>query len=44
MTDRPGHDWRYAIDIERITIELGWKPVETFDTGIRKTSQWYLSR
>ncbi len=40
--DRPGHDRRYAIDASKIERELGWKPVETFATGIRKTVQWYL--
>jgi len=42
VTDRPGHDRRYAIDARKIERELGWKPAETFDTGIRKTLQWYL--
>ncbi|KOR29863.1 spore coat protein, partial [Achromatium sp. WMS1] len=42
VTDRPGHDRRYAIDASKIHSELGWKPTETFDTGIRKTVQWYL--
>lgn len=42
VTDRPGHDRRYAIDARKIERELGWKPVETFETGIRKTIQWYL--
>ncbi|NOT81565.1 MAG: dTDP-glucose 4,6-dehydratase [Gallionella sp.] len=42
VTDRPGHDRRYAIDAQKIERELGWKPVETFETGIRKTVQWYL--
>jgi dTDP-glucose 4,6-dehydratase len=42
VTDRPGHDRRYAIDASKIERELGWKPSETFDTGIRKTVQWYL--
>jgi len=42
VTDRPGHDRRYAIDANKIERELGWKPAETFDTGIRKTVQWYL--
>ncbi len=42
MTDRPGHDRRYAIDARKIERELGWKPAETFETGIRKTVQWYL--
>lgn len=43
VTDRPGHDLRYAIDASRMTNELGWKPAETFATGIRKTVRWYLS-
>jgi dTDP-glucose 4,6-dehydratase len=43
VKDRPGHDRRYAIDASKIHHELGWKPAETFDTGIRKTVQWYLS-
>ena len=42
VTDRPGHDRRYAIDATRIERELGWKPQETFETGIRKTVAWYL--
>lgn len=42
VEDRPGHDRRYAVDISKIVRELGWKPAETFDTGIRKTVQWYL--
>ena len=42
VTDRPGHDRRYAIDADRIERELGWVPEETFDTGMRKTVQWYL--
>jgi dTDP-glucose 4,6-dehydratase len=42
VTDRPGHDRRYAIDAGKIERELGWKPAETFETGIRKTVQWYL--
>ncbi|ABC24646.1 dTDP-glucose 4,6-dehydratase (plasmid) [Rhodospirillum rubrum ATCC 11170] len=42
VQDRPGHDFRYAIDASRIHGELGWQPVETFETGIRKTIQWYL--
>lgn len=41
--DRPGHDRRYAIDASKIQRELGWRPVETFETGIRKTVQWYLN-
>jgi len=42
VKDRPGHDRRYAIDASKIHSELGWKPAETFDTGIRKTVRWYL--
>lgn len=42
VTDRPGHDLRYAIDPSKLMNELGWKPEETFDTGIRKTVKWYL--
>jgi dTDP-glucose 4,6-dehydratase len=42
VKDRPGHDRRYAIDARKIEHELGWKPAETFDSGIRKTVQWYL--
>ena len=43
VKDRPGHDRRYAIDASKIERDLGWKPAETFDTGIRKTVQWYLA-
>ncbi|AKH37872.1 MULTISPECIES: dTDP-glucose 4,6-dehydratase [Nitrosomonas] len=42
VVDRPGHDRRYAIDARKIERDLGWKPVETFETGIRKTVKWYL--
>jgi dTDP-glucose 4,6-dehydratase len=42
VKDRPGHDRRYAIDAAKIEKELGWKPAETFETGIRKTVRWYL--
>ena len=42
VKDRPGHDRRYAIDASKIEKELGWRPSETFDTGIRKTVKWYL--
>ena len=42
VTDRPGHDRRYAINATRIEKELGWRPAETFETGLRKTVQWYL--
>lgn len=43
IKDRPGHDRRYAINAQKIEKELGWKPTETFATGIRKTVQWYLT-
>jgi dTDP-glucose 4,6-dehydratase len=43
VTDRPGHDRRYAIDARKIERELGWRPAESFETGIRKTVQWYLA-
>lgn len=43
VTDRPGHDFRYAIDASKIDKELGWKPEETFETGMHKTIQWYLN-
>lgn len=43
VADRPGHDKRYAIDASRIGAELGWTPAETFETGIRKTVEWYLA-
>ena len=43
VTDRPGHDRRYAIDASKIERELGWRPSETFETGIRKTVAWYLA-
>lgn len=42
VNDRPGHDRRYAIDPEKLVTELGWKPVYTFDTGIKETIQWYV--
>jgi len=42
VADRPGHDRRYAIDARKIEKELGWRPAETFESGIRKTIQWYL--
>jgi dTDP-glucose 4,6-dehydratase len=42
VEDRPGHDFRYAMDCSKIERELGWRPAETFETGIRKTVQWYL--
>ncbi len=43
VTDRPGHDRRYAIDAQKITRELGWAPCENFESGLRKTVRWYLS-
>ena len=43
VKDRPGHDRRYAIDASKVERELGWRPAETFDTGIRKTVEWYLN-
>ena len=43
VQDRPGHDVRYAIDASKIERELGWKPIESFDTGLRKTVEWYLN-
>jgi dTDP-glucose 4,6-dehydratase len=43
VTDRPGHDRRYAIDASKLEKELGWRPAETFETGIRKTVEWYLA-
>ena len=42
VKDRPGHDLRYAIDASKIESKLGWVPEETFETGLRKTVQWYL--
>lgn len=44
VTDRPGHDRRYAIDATRLETELGWRAAETFDTGLRRTVSWYLER
>ncbi|CAD5356728.1 dTDP-glucose 4,6 dehydratase, NAD(P)-binding [Enterobacter cancerogenus] len=43
VADRPGHDRRYAIDSRKISSQLGWKPLETFESGIRKTVEWYLN-
>ena len=43
VQDRPGHDRRYAIDASKIAKTLGWTPAQTFDTGMRKTVEWYLS-
>ena len=42
VKDRPGHDLRYAIDCSKLEKELGWAPLESFETGLRKTIQWYL--
>ena len=42
VTDRPGHDRRYAIDARKLEGELGWRPNESFETGLRKTVEWYL--
>jgi dTDP-glucose 4,6-dehydratase len=44
VTDRPGHDVRYAIDATKLETDLGWRPVETFETGLKKTVAWYLTR
>jgi dTDP-glucose 4,6-dehydratase len=43
VTDRPGHDFRYAIDPSRLEREVGWRPLESFETGLRKTVEWYLA-
>jgi dTDP-glucose 4,6-dehydratase len=43
VTDRPGHDRRYAIDARRLEGELGWRAHESFETGLRKTVEWYLA-
>ena len=42
VRDRPGHDRRYAIDATKIETELGWMPAESFETGLRRTVEWYL--
>ena len=44
VKDRPGHDWRYAIDAAKIQAELGWHPTETIATGMRKTVAWYVAK
>ncbi len=44
VTDRPGHDVRYAIDASKIQRELGWQPLESFDSGLRKTVEWIVAR
>lgn len=43
VKDRPGHDWRYAIDCAKLERELGWSPRETFDSGMEDTVRWYLA-
>lgn len=43
VKDRPGHDWRYAIDASKLEAELGWRPQESFESGLRKTVSWYLA-
>ena len=43
VTDRPGHDARYAMDIDKIRTELGWNPAESFESGLAKTVDWYLN-
>ena len=43
VTDRPGHDWRYAIDPSKIERTLNWTPAHTFETGLRETVAWYLN-
>jgi len=42
VEDRPGHDFRYAVDIKKIQNEFGWQPQQEFESGLRKTVQWYL--
>jgi dTDP-glucose 4,6-dehydratase len=44
VKDRPGHDWRYAIDATKLQRDLGWSPTETFETGMRKTVAWYVAK
>ena len=44
VTDRAGHDFRYAIDCTKIKTELGWKPTHNFDSGLRATVQWFLDK
>ncbi len=43
VVDRPGHDFRYAIDATRLEREVGWRPLESFETGLKKTVDWYLA-
>jgi dTDP-glucose 4,6-dehydratase len=42
VKDRPGHDWRYAMDASKVRRELGWRPRETFESGLAKTVRWYM--
>jgi dTDP-glucose 4,6-dehydratase len=44
VPDRPGHDWRYAVEFSTLTRELGWRPQESLETGLRKTIEWFLAR
>lgn len=44
VSDRPGHDWRYAIDNSKLTTHLGWRPRESFESGLQKTVRWYLDQ
>ena len=44
MPDRPGHDRRYAIDASKLEQDLGWRPIENFESGLEKTVKWYLNR
>jgi dTDP-glucose 4,6-dehydratase len=44
VPDRPGHDWRYAVDSAKLSRELGWRPQESLETGLRKTIEWFLAR
>jgi dTDP-glucose 4,6-dehydratase len=44
VTDRPGHDWRYAIDAAKMMRELQWRPIESFETGIAKTLEWLVQK
>jgi dTDP-glucose 4,6-dehydratase len=43
VKDRPGHDRRYSMDIAKISRELGWRPAESFESGLRRTVEWYLA-
>ena len=43
MTDRPGHDFRYAIDPDKIEREIGWQPEHSFDAGLERTIEWYIA-